>query len=143
MHAPALVHTLVLTLSTSDPLLVLIAAVCSSSRTCLCKAVCAPLLPAWPQPTMFPAWDLDPRAAMRWDDQGLFRNEARTPQAAPVQNGTQAPTGLTGQAQHRCLAAHKSLLRSSEHPQKPAPHCHLCPEPACPGPCNFRTAQPC
>lgn len=58
---------------------------------------------------------LDPRAALKWGDQGFFRNEARTRQALPVQNTTQAPIGLTGQAQHT-RDAQKSMLHSSKHP---------------------------
>lgn len=140
-HAHALARTL--TLSRSNPLLLLIAAARSPSCTRVCRAVCPPLPPALAQPTASPASESVPRAATRWHDQGLLRNEARTPQAALIQKRTQAPMGLTGGAQHRCLAVHKSLLRSSKHPQKPAPLCHLCPEPVCLGPCNFCTAQPC
>lgn len=36
-----------------------------------------------------------------------------------------------------------ALLHSSQHPQEPAPCCHLCPKPARPAPCSFCTAQPC
>lgn len=112
MHTCALAH--VLTPSTSDPLLLLLAAVCSSLCTHVLSSLC-PAPPAIAAATAFPARDPDPRAAMRWDEQGLFRNEARTQQVLPVQNRTQAPMGLTGQAQHR-RAAQKTMLCSSKHP---------------------------
>ncbi|XP_055668211.1 uncharacterized protein LOC114011294 [Falco peregrinus] len=103
-----------LTLSTSDPLLLLSAAARRSLCTRVHGGVC--LTPTSTAAAhCISSMGPRPRAAMRWGDQGLLRNEARTPQADPIQYRTQAPMHLTGRAQHRCGCTQElaPLIRAS------------------------------